>query len=92
MFLTNVLFIFGFLFQTFRTWKLKTPILGKNILMYVAIIFFSVFFNLTILDKIGKEKVEIIIASLGGFIFGAFSNIFKEDKGKVESQNKIPPK
>jgi hypothetical protein len=71
--------------------KLKTPILGKNILMYIAIIFFSVFFNLALLDKIGNEKVGLIIASLGGFIFGAFSNIFKEDKGKSERGSNTPP-
>ena len=84
MVLTNALFISGFLFQTYRTMKLRTPILGKNILMYIAIMFFSVFFNLVILDKIGKEKAELIFASLAGFVFGVFSNIFKEDKGKVE--------
>jgi hypothetical protein len=92
MILTNVLFISGFLFQTYRTMKLKTPILGKNILMYVAIMFFSVFFNLAISDKIGNEKVELIIASLAGFVFGAFSNVFKEDKGKTERDDNTSPK
>jgi len=84
MLLTNALFISGFLFQTYRTMKLGSSILGKNILMYVAIIVCSVFFNLALIGKIGKEQAELLIASIIGFVFGAFSNIFTEDKRKSE--------
>ncbi len=80
----NVLFISGFLFQTYRTMRLGSSILGKNILMYVAIIVCSVFFNLVLMGKIGKEQAELIMASIIGFVFGAFSNIFTEDKRKSE--------
>ncbi len=80
MILANVLFISGFLFQTYRSWKLGSLIRGKNVLMYIAIIVCSVFFNLALIDKIGKEQIELLMASIIGFVFGAFSSIFTEDK------------
>ena len=84
MILTNALFISGFLFQTYRTMKLKTPILEKNVLMYIAIIICAVFFNLALIDRIGKEKIELLMASLIGFVFGSFSNMFSKNKGGSE--------
>jgi len=84
MILANVLFISGFLFQTYRTMKLESQIRGKNVLMYIAIIVCSVFFNLVLIDKIRADKAELLMASIVGFVFGAFSNIFTEDKRKPE--------
>lgn len=71
----NGFFILAFIGHVIRTIVLKKPILEKNILMYIAIIISAMLFNLICLDKIGKEKAEILLSSIAGVVFGALGNI-----------------